>query len=304
MLSHKDEKDFDNFDGNKSNTILILGGAALVVIIVVLCLLIWRISHDNSPVSGNDQTLNGGMEDTTGSLTGDEDEEGTSSEPESSTESEEPTKETIDGDVEESQESSDSNISDSTNSSDSAGVQGGDSEENGDEEAFGMTFTTVEEIVTAKDVTNLRSAPSSASADTVVAKLSNGETAKRTGINEESGWSRLEYNGQTVYAVSSLLTTDLTPPSTGNKAPSNTVVTSSGRTITFQNCDDTVTPKIECNLRVEPSTDGGEETIRCLLRGGETVHRTGYDEASGWSRVEYNGEVLYVVSSLVYVVED
>lgn len=47
------------------------------------------------------------------------------------------------------------------------------------------------------------------------------------------------------------------------------------------------------------------------MSGGQTasvgdsgrVLRTGYSEDSGWSRVEYGGLVLYVVSSMIYNVE-
>jgi|GEM_PF-5667825 len=84
----------------------------------------------------------------------------------------------------------------------------------------------------------------------------------------------------------------------------NTVVTSSGRTITFTSCDDMVSPKMEVNLRGEPSTDLGNASIHHRLPYGEQVHRTGYDEASGWSRVEYGGEILYAVTSYIYVVEE
>ena len=102
--------------------------------------------------------------------------------------------------------------------------------------------------------------------------------------------------------MSRLLTTDLSEREE-DKKPSDTVTTASGRKITFTPCDDTVTPKIECNLRSEPSTDQSDQTVRYLLKNGEKIHRTGYDEASGWSRVEYNGEVLYVVTSYIIVVE-
>lgn len=74
------------------------------------------------------------------------------------------------------------------------------------ENALGMTFDAVEEYVTAKDVTNLRSEPSTAQGQqTVVTQLTNGQQALRTGINEETGWSRLEYDGKVVYAVSQYL---------------------------------------------------------------------------------------------------
>ncbi|MDE6673318.1 MAG: hypothetical protein K2K19_00695 [Acetatifactor sp.] len=75
------------------------------------------------------------------------------------------------------------------------------------ENALGMTFDAVDEYVTAKEVTNLRSEPSTEQGQlTVVTQLSNGQNAHRTGINSDTGWSRLEYNGQVVYAVSQYLT--------------------------------------------------------------------------------------------------
>ena len=40
----------------------------------------------------------------------------------------------------------------------------------------------------------------------IVAVLHNGETVTRTGINNEYGWSRVDYNGQTLYCISSYLT--------------------------------------------------------------------------------------------------
>ncbi|MBR4026250.1 MAG: glycoside hydrolase family 25, partial [Lachnospiraceae bacterium] len=76
-----------------------------------------------------------------------------------------------------------------------------------------MNFTEVNETVTAKEKTNLRDKPSQGNDSKVMYKLSNGETATRTGISK-SGWSRIVLNGKTYYAVSSYLTTDLsyTPP--------------------------------------------------------------------------------------------
>lgn len=75
------------------------------------------------------------------------------------------------------------------------------------ENALGMTFDAADEYVTAKDVTNLRSEPSTEQGQlTVVTQLSNGQPVHRTGINAATGWSRLEYNGQVVYAVSQYLT--------------------------------------------------------------------------------------------------
>ncbi|MCM1119165.1 MAG: SH3 domain-containing protein [bacterium] len=94
-----------------------------------------------------------------------------------------------------------------TGSTESSEETGGESsEESEPENALGMTFDAVDEYVTAKDVTNLRSEPSTDQGQlTVVTQLSNGQNARRTGINPNTGWSRLEYNGQVVYAVSQYL---------------------------------------------------------------------------------------------------
>ncbi len=162
-----------------------------------------------------------------------------------------------------------------------------------------MTFTEVNESVTAKDVTNLRTGPSTTDAGNVVGKLRNGEVLTRTGKNEDTGWSRLNYNGQTVYAVSSYLVTDLAYTTSATPANSNRVSTQDGRVIVFTDCDDYITPKDVINLRTEPSTSAGESTVRTQVRSGTNLHRTGDSGESGWSRVEYNGEVLYAVTNYV-----
>ena len=55
-------------------------------------------------------------------------------------------------------------------------------------------------LVTAKVEVNLRSLPSVEDPDcVVVASLKNGQVVTRTGINRDVGWSRVEYNGQTLY---------------------------------------------------------------------------------------------------------
>ena len=162
-----------------------------------------------------------------------------------------------------------------------------------------MTFADVSESVTAKDVTNLRTSPSTTEAGNVIGKLRNGEILTRTGRNEDTGWSRLEYNGQTVYAVSSYLVTDLSYTTPETPTDSNRVSTQDGRVIVFTDCDDYITPKDVINLRTEPSTSAGESTVRTQVKNGTNLHRTGYSEASGWSRVEYNGEILYAVTNYV-----
>lgn len=178
-------------------------------------------------------------------------------------------------------------------------LPGADNTGNALAEGNSMTFGDVNETVTAKDVINLRSTPYTGDEGNVVGQLKNGETLTRTGRNDSTGWSRLEYNGQTVYAVSAYLTTDLTYKTPEKPTYPNRVSTQDGRVIVFVDCDDYITPKDLINLRTEPSTSEGDSTVRTQVRNGTNLHRTGYSEASGWSRVEYNGEILYAVTNYV-----
>ena len=62
------------------------------------------------------------------------------------------------------------------------------------------------DAVTAKELVNLRNIPSTERSDSkVIAKLEHGQVITRTGINEELGWSRVDYNGQTLYCVTRYL---------------------------------------------------------------------------------------------------
>lgn len=67
-------------------------------------------------------------------------------------------------------------------------------------------FKKVDDQVTPKIEVNLRKLPSVTNPDAVVvATVSAGEVFHRTGINNDHGWSRVEYHGQTLYCVSSYL---------------------------------------------------------------------------------------------------
>ncbi len=155
-----------------------------------------------------------------------------------------------------------------------------------------MNFDEVDETVTAKNSTNLRNKPSQGSDSTVMTTLENGQTAQRTGISS-SGWSRVVYEGTTYYAVSSYLTTDLSAPKQEN---AQTQV-SSGFKTKFTDCSDTVTAKDVVNLRNKPSVTDEDSQVIATLSAGETALRTGINSEYGWSRVEYNGQTLYCVSS-------
>ena len=155
-----------------------------------------------------------------------------------------------------------------------------------------MNFTQVNETVTAKDATNLRDIPSQGEDSTILYTLKNGETAVRTGISN-SGWSRLTYDGKTVYAVSSYLTTDL-----GYQTPAvEGAGSGDGLKTKFADRNEQVTAKIEVNLRTLPSVTNPDAAVIAVLHNGEYVTRTGINEEYGWSRVDYNGQTLYCVSS-------
>lgn len=158
-----------------------------------------------------------------------------------------------------------------------------------------MNFKEVSEEVTAKDATNLRDIPSQGEESKVVHTLQNGETAIRTGISD-SGWSRLSYNEQTVYAVSSYLTTDL-----GYQTPKNEQAEGAGSgdglKTKFAERDEQVTAKIEVNLRALPSVTNPDATVVAVLHNGEYATRTGINEDYGWSRLSYNGQTVYAITS-------
>ena len=162
-----------------------------------------------------------------------------------------------------------------------------------------MHFTEVQETVTAKDATNLRDIPDKGENSTVLYTLKNGQTAIRTAVSSE-GWSRLEYDGRICYAVSQYLTTDLsyTPPKSQESEEAET-----GIKTVFTSCSDKVSPKMSVNLRTLPSVTNPESKVVVELQYGEVVERTGYNSDYGWSRVVYEGQTLYCISSYVYVVE-
>jgi uncharacterized protein YgiM (DUF1202 family) len=142
----------------------------------------------------------------------------------------------------------------------------------------------------------LRNIPSQGNDSVVMVSLQNGQVVERTGISS-SGWSRLIYDGQIYYAVSSLLTTDLeTKTQISVPEPDN------GIKMVFTACDDKVSPKIEVNLRDIPSVTDGK--VVATLQYGEVVRRTGVNEDMGWARVEYNGQILYCVNSYIFLKTD
>lgn len=161
-----------------------------------------------------------------------------------------------------------------------------------------LNFRDVEETVTAKVETNLRSIPSQGEDSQVLYTLKNGEEATRIAICD-SGWSKLLFNGNIYYAVSSYLTTDM-GYSAAPEYEEETV--DDGVETRFVAVNEQVTAKIEVNLRTLPSVEHPDCKIVTLLKNGTVVTRTGINEELGWSRLEYEGQIVYCVSSMLKIV--
>jgi len=157
-----------------------------------------------------------------------------------------------------------------------------------------MIFRDVQEQVTAKELVNLRAAPSQDEVGEILAQLQNQDVALRTGISD-SGWSRLEYMGQTYYAISSYLTTDL------NYSPISQPENVDGIETKFRPVDESVTAKDKVNLRTIPSVEDPESQVIVQLINGDVAKRTGISD-NGWSKLEHNGQVCYAVSSYLVTV--
>lgn len=150
-------------------------------------------------------------------------------------------------------------------------------------------FTAVSGQVTAKDETNLRAAPSVDSE--LVATIKNGEFVTKTG-ESASGWTRISYNGRTVYAKSSLLTTEIKDNTESTVSADDGFTAASGR----------FTAKDEVNLRSAPN--GKENNVVCTLKRGDFAERLGTNGGKGWTKLSYNGQTLYAVSSMLLSEEE
>lgn len=137
-------------------------------------------------------------------------------------------------------------------------------------------FTDVNETVYTTEKCNIRKSYSTNSEKVATVEKNTKLTRKAIGDN---GWSKVEYNGQTVYIYSKYLT----------KTESEEV--------TFKDTHENLYAKQSCNLRASWSTDS--EKVGYLTKG-QAVERTGYAD-NGWSRILYNGKTVYVASRLLVV---
>lgn len=161
-----------------------------------------------------------------------------------------------------------------------------------------MRFSPVSEQVTAKVETNLRNIPSQDTESEILYTLKNGEIADRIAISE-SGWSKIVYQGNTYYAVTSYLTTDLSsgPAAVGTDTGEDGIETQ------FKACSQEVTAKKEVNLRKLPSVEREDAVILAKLKNGDVATCIGTSD-NGWSKLTYNGEVCYAVTSYLIPADD
>lgn len=171
-------------------------------------------------------------------------------------------------------------------------------------------FVAANQLVTAKKMVNLRKLPSVEHEDAVILdELHNGEVATCVGVSD-NGWSKLIYKGITCYAVSSYLqeVTDASAVPDGGtiatEPPKETENIQEQIEIQtqFEYVDDNVTAKKAVNLRSLPSTEDPRCVIVAQLDHGTIIRRTGINKDLGWSRVDYNGQPLYCITSYLKVV--
>lgn len=79
--------------------------------------------------------------------------------------------------------------------------------------AKAITFAAADDYITSKSKTNLRDAPDINNSEVVI-QLENGSYVHRIGISYETGWSKVEYNGDTLYCWTEYMVTKTDAEST------------------------------------------------------------------------------------------
>ncbi len=158
-----------------------------------------------------------------------------------------------------------------------------------------MDFDEVNEQVTAKDETNLRDIPSQDTDATVLGTLKNGQYAQRIAISP-SGWSKLIYEGQVYYAVTSYLTG-------GSQDADGEVSGDEDIQTQFHKANQTVTAKDVVNLRSLPSVEHEDVDVIGQLKNGDVATCVGTSD-NGWSKLNYRGTSCYAITSYLIPVED
>lgn len=179
------------------------------------------------------------------------------------------------------------------------------------EEGIQTQFVAVSQLVTAKNMVNLRKLPSVEHEDAeVIAQLENGQIASCVGVSG-NGWSKLIYKGVTCYAVTSYLEEVTDPNAAPDEGQLEAVPEMEPVDISqeleihtqFEYVDDQVTAKKAVNLRSLPSVEDPRCEVVAQLDNGVVIRRTGINHELGWSRVDYNGRPLYCITSYLKVVD-
>lgn len=142
------------------------------------------------------------------------------------------------------------------------------------------SYQKVNETVTSSgDSVNLRTVPSTENDSMVIANIQKGQVLTRTGIGK-NGWSRLSYNGETVYAVTGLLsiyedTASAAAPQAASEATSETANAESSEIVTVSvEKPPTSSTKEASAIRAVPKKDSSQNTSK------EYTIQTGSDSKS------------------------
>lgn len=153
-----------------------------------------------------------------------------------------------------------------------------------------LNFQEVDETITAKEETNLRSIPSQGEDSQVLYTLRNGQIARRIAVCD-SGWSKLEFEGNIYYAKTSLLTRDLDYVPGQNEVRDDDGIETEFSPVSYH-----VTAKDAVNLRALPSVEREDAVVLTQLKKGQIASCVGIS-TNGWSKLDYNGTICYAVTS-------
>lgn len=114
----------------------------------------------------------------------------------------------------------------------------------------------------------------------VVTTQAKGTQLKRTGVTD-NGWSQVEYDGEECYISSTYVSNNKPPVEVSEKS-------------------DTVVVTTTANIRKGPGT---EHDVVVVANANVELKRTGVTD-NGWSRVEYEGQEVYIFNDLIKEKED
>lgn len=169
----------------------------------------------------------------------------------------------------------------------------------------GMNFREVNETVTAKEKTHLRTSPDKENDSNIKHTLMNGEIAQVKAVSGDGKWARVEFNSQTLYAWYNYLTTDLSE----NENEEQTYEEANGIKTKFMEWNDSVTPVATVDfirLRKKPTTKEEIAPTEYTVAHGERLERIGVstDADHTYSKIRYKGQILYCVSRYLEVADE